>query len=173
MSRRDAGWWQSVCAKFATVWHQSDELLMTFNLVLQVLKEKKPLTDWSNITGSTPCMMSLSPLTVHKPPQVRSVSPWIQPAYNKAHQFKWSVNLPFFLKGNRCEHLKCLVLSDQQAKTQRFSVYYDRFWRKQADVQDIKAGGCEDLKEKFTHKLKVSLLTTMQMENWVKLLIPL
>ncbi|XP_059195975.1 pleckstrin homology-like domain family B member 3 isoform X2 [Centropristis striata] len=34
-----------------------------------VLKEKKPLSDWSNITSSTPCMMSLSPLTVHKPPQ--------------------------------------------------------------------------------------------------------
>lgn len=34
-----------------------------------VLKEKKPFTDWSNITGSAPCMMSLSPLTVHKPPQ--------------------------------------------------------------------------------------------------------
>ncbi|XP_036931684.1 pleckstrin homology-like domain family B member 3 isoform X2 [Acanthopagrus latus] len=34
-----------------------------------VLKEKKPLTDWSNITSSAPCMMSLSPLTVHKPPQ--------------------------------------------------------------------------------------------------------
>ncbi|XP_072249895.1 uncharacterized protein phldb3 isoform X2 [Leuresthes tenuis] len=34
-----------------------------------VLKEKKPLTDWSNITGSAPCMMSFSPLTVHKPPQ--------------------------------------------------------------------------------------------------------
>ncbi|XP_055084166.1 pleckstrin homology-like domain family B member 3 isoform X2 [Periophthalmus magnuspinnatus] len=35
-----------------------------------VLKEKKPLTDWSNITGSAPCMMSLSPLTAQKsPPQ--------------------------------------------------------------------------------------------------------
>ncbi|KAG7216821.1 hypothetical protein INR49_001475, partial [Caranx melampygus] len=34
-----------------------------------VHKEKKPFTDWSNITGSAPCMMSLSPLTVHKPPQ--------------------------------------------------------------------------------------------------------
>ncbi|KAM9852720.1 uncharacterized protein phldb3 isoform 2-T2 [Aulostomus maculatus] len=34
-----------------------------------VLKEKKPLTDWSNINSSAPCMMSLSPLTVHKPPQ--------------------------------------------------------------------------------------------------------
>ncbi|XP_053182669.1 pleckstrin homology-like domain family B member 3 isoform X2 [Scomber japonicus] len=34
-----------------------------------IVKEKKPLTDWSNITSSAPCMMSLSPLTVHKPPQ--------------------------------------------------------------------------------------------------------
>ncbi|XP_067304015.1 pleckstrin homology-like domain family B member 3 isoform X2 [Pseudorasbora parva] len=33
------------------------------------LKEKKPLTDWSNITGSTPCMVSLSPLTIHKAAQ--------------------------------------------------------------------------------------------------------
>ncbi|XP_031169818.1 pleckstrin homology-like domain family B member 3 isoform X1 [Sander lucioperca] len=33
-----------------------------------VLKEKKPLNDWSNITGSAPCMMSLSP-PLHKPPQ--------------------------------------------------------------------------------------------------------
>nr|XP_019949053.1 PREDICTED: pleckstrin homology-like domain family B member 3 isoform X2 [Paralichthys olivaceus] len=32
-------------------------------------KEKTPLADWSNITGSAPCMMSLSPLTPHKPPQ--------------------------------------------------------------------------------------------------------
>ncbi|KAK7887000.1 hypothetical protein WMY93_026621 [Mugilogobius chulae] len=34
-----------------------------------VLKEKTPLTDWSNITGSAPCMMSLSPITPHKPSQ--------------------------------------------------------------------------------------------------------
>ncbi|XP_068616495.1 pleckstrin homology-like domain family B member 3 [Brachionichthys hirsutus] len=34
-----------------------------------VLKEKKPLTDWSSNTGSAPCVMSLSPLPVHKPPQ--------------------------------------------------------------------------------------------------------
>ncbi|KAA8591821.1 hypothetical protein FQN60_017195 [Etheostoma spectabile] len=34
-----------------------------------VPKEKKPLNDWSNITGSAPCMMSFSPLTVNKPPQ--------------------------------------------------------------------------------------------------------
>lgn len=36
----------------------------------QVLKEKKPLADWSNIPSSVPCMMSLSPLTIHKSPQV-------------------------------------------------------------------------------------------------------
>lgn len=43
-------------------------------LLQQVLKEKKPLTDWSNITGSSPCMMSVSPLTVHKAPQVGATS---------------------------------------------------------------------------------------------------
>lgn len=32
----------------------------------RILKEKKPLTDWSNITGSSPCVMSLSPLTIHR-----------------------------------------------------------------------------------------------------------
>lgn len=55
----------SICA-FQPVLHYKGN----FNLVLQVLKEKKPLADWSNITGSAPCMMSLSPLTIHKPPQV-------------------------------------------------------------------------------------------------------
>lgn len=34
-----------------------------------VPKEKKLLADWSNITGSAPCMMSLSPQNAHKPPQ--------------------------------------------------------------------------------------------------------
>nr|XP_043890264.1 pleckstrin homology-like domain family B member 3 isoform X2 [Solea senegalensis] len=34
-----------------------------------VHKDKKPFTDWSNITSSAPCMMSLSPLSVHTPPQ--------------------------------------------------------------------------------------------------------
>ncbi|KAF7670451.1 hypothetical protein LDENG_00074500 [Lucifuga dentata] len=45
---------------------ERSELLHTTQMVL---KEKKPLADWSNITGSAPCMMSLSPLTIHKPPQ--------------------------------------------------------------------------------------------------------
>ncbi|XP_043113612.1 pleckstrin homology-like domain family B member 3 isoform X2 [Puntigrus tetrazona] len=35
----------------------------------KILKEKKPLTDWSNITGSSPCVMSLSPLTIHRAAQ--------------------------------------------------------------------------------------------------------
>ncbi|XP_059424579.1 pleckstrin homology-like domain family B member 3 isoform X1 [Carassius carassius] len=35
----------------------------------RILKEKKPLTDWSNITGSSPCVMSLSPLTIHRAAQ--------------------------------------------------------------------------------------------------------
>ncbi|TRY53694.1 hypothetical protein DNTS_004027 [Danionella cerebrum] len=35
----------------------------------QILKEKKQLTDWSNITGSAPCMRSLSPLTNHRSTQ--------------------------------------------------------------------------------------------------------
>uniref|UniRef100_A0A8C6UP60 Pleckstrin homology-like domain family B member 3 n=1 Tax=Neogobius melanostomus TaxID=47308 RepID=A0A8C6UP60_9GOBI len=34
-----------------------------------VLKDKKPLADWSNITGSAPCMMSLSPVPAQKSPQ--------------------------------------------------------------------------------------------------------
>lgn len=42
------------------------ELLQTSQ---RILKEKKPLTDWSNITGSTPCVMSFSPLTNHKAAQ--------------------------------------------------------------------------------------------------------
>ncbi|XP_052003099.1 pleckstrin homology-like domain family B member 3 isoform X2 [Xyrauchen texanus] len=35
----------------------------------RILKEKKPLSDWSNITGSSPCVMSLSPLTIHRAAQ--------------------------------------------------------------------------------------------------------
>ncbi|KAM6968083.1 uncharacterized protein phldb3 [Aplochiton taeniatus] len=35
----------------------------------RILKEQKPPADWWNITGSTPCMMSLSPPTIHRSPQ--------------------------------------------------------------------------------------------------------
>ncbi|KAJ7985353.1 hypothetical protein DPEC_G00351180 [Dallia pectoralis] len=45
---------------------QKRELLLTAQ---KVLEEKKPLADWSNIPGSSPYMMSLSPLTIHKSPQ--------------------------------------------------------------------------------------------------------
>ncbi|XP_018582385.1 pleckstrin homology-like domain family B member 3 isoform X2 [Scleropages formosus] len=37
------------------------ELLYTSQRILK----KKPLSDWPNITGSVPCVMSLSPLTIH------------------------------------------------------------------------------------------------------------
>ncbi|XP_010866557.2 pleckstrin homology-like domain family B member 3 isoform X2 [Esox lucius] len=46
---------------------QRRELLHTTH---KVLAEKKPLADWSNIPVSSPCMMSLSPLTIQKSPQV-------------------------------------------------------------------------------------------------------
>ncbi|KAL0984791.1 hypothetical protein UPYG_G00146950 [Umbra pygmaea] len=45
---------------------QRRELLHTTQ---KVLKEKKPLADWSNIPGSSPRMMSLSPLTIPKSAQ--------------------------------------------------------------------------------------------------------
>uniref|UniRef100_A0A4W6BTC7 PH domain-containing protein n=1 Tax=Lates calcarifer TaxID=8187 RepID=A0A4W6BTC7_LATCA len=51
-----------------------------------VHKEKKPLTDWSNITGSAPCMMSLSPLTVHKPPQEPSKDSASLPRRRSSHR---------------------------------------------------------------------------------------
>ncbi|XP_061885837.1 pleckstrin homology-like domain family B member 3 isoform X2 [Entelurus aequoreus] len=40
-----------------------------------VVKEKEPVPDWSDITSSAPCMMSLSPLTVHKASQDPSKDP--------------------------------------------------------------------------------------------------
>ncbi|XP_056142316.1 pleckstrin homology-like domain family B member 3 isoform X2 [Lampris incognitus] len=42
------------------------ELIRTSQVIL---KEKKSLADWSNVTGSAPCMMSLSPPNIYKPPQ--------------------------------------------------------------------------------------------------------
>ena len=41
-----------------------------------MLKEKKPLADWSNITGSAPCMISLSPVANNKPTKVVHGLPW-------------------------------------------------------------------------------------------------
>ncbi|XP_063736516.1 pleckstrin homology-like domain family B member 3 isoform X2 [Eleginops maclovinus] len=51
-----------------------------------VLKEKKPPTDWSDTTGSAPCMMSLSPLTVHKPPQEPSKASASLPRRRSSHR---------------------------------------------------------------------------------------
>lgn len=59
------------------------ELMHTAQMVL---KEKKPLTDWSNITGSTPCMMSISPLTVHKAPQEASKESVSLPRRRSSHR---------------------------------------------------------------------------------------
>lgn len=73
----------------------ADGFQIKSNLLLQVLKEKKPFTDWSNITGSAPCMMSLSPLTIHKPPQVcRSIT--MDTVYYRAATNKLSFHLPLF-----------------------------------------------------------------------------
>ena len=44
--------------------------------LFQMLKEKKPLADWSNITGSAPCMISLSPVANNKPTKVVHGLPW-------------------------------------------------------------------------------------------------
>ncbi|KAM9353307.1 pleckstrin homology-like domain family B member 2 [Symphorus nematophorus] len=55
-----------------------------------VLKDKKPLTDWSNITGSAPCMMSLSPLTAHKPPQEPCKESVSLPRRRSSHRNKLS-----------------------------------------------------------------------------------
>ncbi|XP_077431555.1 uncharacterized protein phldb3 [Vanacampus margaritifer] len=49
-----------------TLTKQKRDLMHSTHMVVQ---DKKPLADWSDITGSAPCMMSLSPLSVHKPRQ--------------------------------------------------------------------------------------------------------
>ncbi|XP_038163081.1 pleckstrin homology-like domain family B member 3 [Cyprinodon tularosa] len=51
-----------------------------------VPKEKKPLSDWSNFTGSAPCMMSLSPLTIHKPLQEPSKEAASLPRRRSSHR---------------------------------------------------------------------------------------
>ncbi|XP_077383932.1 uncharacterized protein phldb3 isoform X2 [Festucalex cinctus] len=45
---------------------QKRDLMHSTHMVIQ---DKNSLSDWSDITGSAPCMMSLSPLSVHKPRQ--------------------------------------------------------------------------------------------------------
>ncbi|XP_064159885.1 pleckstrin homology-like domain family B member 3 isoform X2 [Anguilla rostrata] len=54
----------------------------------KILKEKKPLSDWSNITGSVPCMMSLSPLTIHKAGQESTKETVSLPRRRRSHPSK-------------------------------------------------------------------------------------
>nr|XP_020445908.1 pleckstrin homology-like domain family B member 3 isoform X2 [Monopterus albus] len=51
-----------------------------------VHKEKELLTDWSNIDSSASCMMSLSPLGVHKPPQEPSKESTSLPRRRNLHR---------------------------------------------------------------------------------------
>ncbi|XP_070692233.1 pleckstrin homology-like domain family B member 3 isoform X2 [Pempheris klunzingeri] len=64
-----------------------------------VLKEKKPLTDWSNITGSAPCMMSLSPLTTHKPPQEPCKESVSLPRRRSSHRNNKLTDRPLSVQG--------------------------------------------------------------------------
>ncbi|KAM4579759.1 uncharacterized protein phldb3 isoform 2-T3 [Odontesthes bonariensis] len=64
-----------------------------------VLKEKKPLSDWSNITGSAPCMMSFSPLTVHKPPQEACKETASMPRRRSSHRNNRLSDRPVSVQG--------------------------------------------------------------------------
>ncbi|XP_037836343.1 pleckstrin homology-like domain family B member 3 isoform X2 [Kryptolebias marmoratus] len=66
---------------------------------VKVLKEKKPLTDWSNITSSAPCMMSLSPLTVHKLPQEPSKEAVSLPRRRSSHRNNRLSDRPLSVQG--------------------------------------------------------------------------
>ncbi|XP_061530124.1 pleckstrin homology-like domain family B member 3 isoform X2 [Phycodurus eques] len=48
---------------------EKKDLMQSNHTVNTIVQEKKPLTDWSDVTGSAPYMMSLSPFSVHKPSQ--------------------------------------------------------------------------------------------------------
>ncbi|XP_054596948.1 pleckstrin homology-like domain family B member 3 isoform X2 [Nothobranchius furzeri] len=75
------------------------ELLHTSQTAREVLKEKKPLADWSNITGSAPCMMSLSPLTVHKPPQEPNKDASSLPRRRSLHRNNRPSDRPMSMQG--------------------------------------------------------------------------
>ncbi|KAG9335441.1 hypothetical protein JZ751_004763 [Albula glossodonta] len=53
-----------------------------------LMKEKKLLSDWSNITGSAPCMMSLTPLTIHKAGQETTKETTSLPRRRSSHRNK-------------------------------------------------------------------------------------
>ncbi|XP_067367681.1 pleckstrin homology-like domain family B member 3 isoform X1 [Channa argus] len=64
-----------------------------------VLKKKNPHTDWSNTNGSAPCMMSLSPLTVHKPPQEPCKEPSSLPRRRSSHRNNKANDRPVSVQG--------------------------------------------------------------------------
>ncbi|KAJ8290238.1 hypothetical protein GJAV_G00010380 [Gymnothorax javanicus] len=63
------------------------ELLHTSH---KILKEKKALSNWSNLTGSVPCMMSLSPVTIHKAEQETRNETTSLPRRRSSHHNKLS-----------------------------------------------------------------------------------
>ncbi|XP_055781613.1 pleckstrin homology-like domain family B member 3 [Salvelinus fontinalis] len=65
----------------------------------QVLKEKKPLADWSNIPSSVPCMMSLSPLTIHKSPQEQAKESASLPRRRSSHRNNKLADRPVSAQG--------------------------------------------------------------------------
>uniref|UniRef100_A0AAZ3RHS7 PH domain-containing protein n=1 Tax=Oncorhynchus tshawytscha TaxID=74940 RepID=A0AAZ3RHS7_ONCTS len=64
-----------------------------------VLKEKKPLADWSNIPSSVPCMMSLSPLTIHKSPQEKAKESASLPRRRSTHRNNKLADRPISAQG--------------------------------------------------------------------------
>ncbi|XP_057689454.1 pleckstrin homology-like domain family B member 3 [Corythoichthys intestinalis] len=75
---------------------QKSDLMHSAHMVVQ---EKKPLSDWSNITGSAPCMMSLSPLSVHKPPQEPSKDSGTLPRRRSSHRSSRLKDRPLSVQG--------------------------------------------------------------------------
>ncbi|XP_031646679.1 pleckstrin homology-like domain family B member 3 [Oncorhynchus kisutch] len=65
----------------------------------RVLKEKKPLADWSNIPSSVPCMMSLSPLTIHKSPQEQAKESASLPRRRSSHRNNKLADRPVSAQG--------------------------------------------------------------------------
>ncbi|XP_061676860.1 pleckstrin homology-like domain family B member 3 isoform X3 [Syngnathoides biaculeatus] len=62
------------------------DLMHSNHIVNTVVQEKKLLTDWSDVTGSAPCVMSLSPIRVHKPSQEPHKDPGTLPWRRSSHR---------------------------------------------------------------------------------------
>ncbi|XP_028985811.1 pleckstrin homology-like domain family B member 3 isoform X2 [Betta splendens] len=64
-----------------------------------VLKEKNQFADWADVTGSAPCMMSLSPLTAHKPPQDPCREATSFPRRRSSHRSSKATDRPVSVQG--------------------------------------------------------------------------